>query len=55
MIPELPDDTDTAAFIKEIVATAFEMELEAWIQDSAARPVAGSDQTFVDWFMEQFT
>ena len=50
LIPAYDDPAEAEAFIKEIFADLFAMELEAWHRDPAAWPAHRTYHTFQAWF-----
>jgi hypothetical protein len=50
LIPEFAHKDDEEAFLKEIYAAIFEMELDAWYRDDTLWPRKRDYQTFRDWF-----
>jgi hypothetical protein len=50
LIPEHDDPAEAEAFITDIYAAIFELELDAWHRDPAAWPAQRTYQAFQEWF-----
>ncbi len=50
LLPEWDDPADAEAFIQDMFADVFAMELDAWHRDPQAWPAHRSYQIFREWF-----